>query len=188
MARPKSEDKRSAILAAAVRVVSRQGLGAPTALIAKEAGVANGSLFTYFETKAALFNALFLELKSDMASATLKDVALDGDLREQFFVVWSNWMGWSAENPQTRRVLAQLGASPDLTEAARAAGHQAMARIAAFMEQARAGGSLRDAPFPFVAALMNSVAETTMDFMTQDPADADRHAKAGFDALWRMLH
>ena len=31
------------------------GLGAPTATIAKEAGVSNGSLFTYFETKADLF-------------------------------------------------------------------------------------------------------------------------------------
>jgi AcrR family transcriptional regulator len=29
--------------------------------IAKEAGVANGSLFTYFETKADLFNQLYLQ-------------------------------------------------------------------------------------------------------------------------------
>jgi AcrR family transcriptional regulator len=31
-----------------------QGLSAPTASVAKEAGVANGSLFTYFETKTDL--------------------------------------------------------------------------------------------------------------------------------------
>jgi AcrR family transcriptional regulator len=52
MARPKSEDKRNAIMAAAIRVIAAQGLAAPTATIAKEAGVANGSLFNYFETKA----------------------------------------------------------------------------------------------------------------------------------------
>jgi hypothetical protein len=39
----------------------------------------------------------------------------------------------------------------------------------------------------FLVALMNSVAEATMDFMTQDPANAKKHSKEGFDALWRML-
>ena len=44
MARPKSEDKRNAIMEAATRVIAAQGLGAPTMKIAEEAGVANGSL------------------------------------------------------------------------------------------------------------------------------------------------
>jgi AcrR family transcriptional regulator len=64
MPRPKSDEKRSAILEAATRIIVTQGLSAPTAGIAKEAGVANGSLFTYFETKTDLFNELYLELKN----------------------------------------------------------------------------------------------------------------------------
>jgi AcrR family transcriptional regulator len=47
--------------------------------IAKEAGVANGSLFTYFEAKADLFNQLYLELKAEMASATLKNHPVSGE-------------------------------------------------------------------------------------------------------------
>jgi hypothetical protein len=34
---------------------------------------------------------------------------------------------------------------------------------------------------------MNSLAEATMDFMVQDPANAKKHRKAGFDALWRVI-
>jgi hypothetical protein len=34
---------------------------------------------------------------------------------------------------------------------------------------------------------MNSVAEATMDFMAQDPANAKKHCRTGFDALWRMF-
>ena len=64
--RPRSDEKRSAILQAATRVIVMQGLSAPTAGIAKEAGVANGSLFTYFETKTDLFNHPYLELKAEM--------------------------------------------------------------------------------------------------------------------------
>ena len=74
MARPKSDDKRSAIIAAAIHVIVKEGLSAPTATIAREAGIANGSLFTYFETKADLYNQLYLELKAEMAGA-----ALEGD-------------------------------------------------------------------------------------------------------------
>ena len=46
----------------------------------------------------------------------------------------------------------------------------------------------RDAPFAFVAAIMTSLAEATMDFMVHDPTNADEHCKVGFGALWRMLN
>jgi AcrR family transcriptional regulator len=54
MARPLSEDKRTAILEAATEVVATLGLSAPTAKIAKGAGVAEGTLFTYFANKDEL--------------------------------------------------------------------------------------------------------------------------------------
>lgn len=187
MARPRSEDKRSAILEAAIRVIVKQGLSAPTALIAKEAGVANGSLFTYFETKAHLFNALYLELKAEMAAAALEAFPARAVIRRQFFHIWSNWMGWAVQNPNKRHVLAQLGVSDDITPATRTAGHKTMADLAVIMERSRAKGPMRDAPMPFVAAIMNSLAETTMDFMVQDPKRANAHCKAGFEALWRVV-
>jgi hypothetical protein len=55
--------KQTAILEAATRIIVMQGLSAPTAGIAKEAGVANGSLFTYFETKTDLFTNSILSSK-----------------------------------------------------------------------------------------------------------------------------
>lgn len=187
MARPKSEDKRSAITAAAVRVIARHGLGAPTALIAREAGVANGSLFTYFDTKAALFNELYLELKTDMAAAAMEGVPLAKDLRAQSFCAWSNWTRWAVGNPSKRKVLTQLASCDEITPATRAAGHQIMSRLANLLDRVRAEGPMRDSPTALVGTLMNALAEATMDFMTQDPAKADQHAQTGFEALWRMV-
>ena len=187
MARPKSEDKRDALLAAATRVVAAQGLSAPTALIAREAGVSSGSLFTYFETKADLFNQLYLELKTEMAAASLAGRAAGDPLREQFARMWSNWMGWATANPDHRRTLALLDVSDEVGAAARAASHEAMLEVALLVERARARGPLREAPMAFVVALMNSLADTTMDFMVSDPAQADEHCRDGFDALMRVL-
>jgi AcrR family transcriptional regulator len=174
-------------MAAATRVIVTQGLSAPTATIAKEAGVSNGSLFTYFETKADLLNQLYLELKTGMADAALEGLPAKAELRKQVFHIWSNWVGWAACNPEKRRALAQLSVSDEITPATRAAGQKTMAKIAKLMERCRSNGPMRHVPMGFVAAIMNSMAEATMDFMVQDPAHADKHCKAGFEALWRVL-
>src|ERR1700753_2357759 len=124
MARPRSEDQRDAIIAAAVRVIAAQGLSAPTAVIAKEAGVANGSLFNYFPTKADLLNALYLELKAEMASVALDSLPTGSDLRHQALHMWSHWLHWAASYPERRRTLAQLRLSPAITLARDQTTHQ----------------------------------------------------------------
>ena len=187
MPRPRSDEKRNAILEAATRVIVTQGLSAPTAGIAKEAGVANGSLFTYFETKPELFNQLYLELKTEMATAAMKDMPEGADLREQFFRVWRNWTNWAVSFPEKRRALAQLSVSDEVTPETRAAAHKTMARIGELLERSRAQGPMSKAPMGFVVLLMSSVAEATMDFMTQDPKNAKKHCKTGFDAVWRIV-
>ena len=187
MPRPRSDEKRSAILEAATRVIVTHGLSAPTAGIAKEAGVANGSLFTYFETKKDLFNALYLELKREIASAAMRGLPADADIRKQFFHVWKNWTHWAVAHPEKRRALAQLGVSDEITPESRAAAHKLMTGIAELLERGCCNGPMSKVRNVFVATLMNSVAEATMDFMTQDAAHANKHCKEGFDAMWRMI-
>ena len=187
MARPRSDDKRSAIMAAATRVVASQGLGAPTATIAREAGVSNGSLFTYFATKADLLNQLYMELKAEMAAAALSGLPAGGDIRAQTLHMWSHWLRWATSCPEKRRTLALLDASDDITPESRQTGHQTMAGIAELLERCRERGPLRDAPLGFVVALMSALADATTDCMIRDPAEADRHGAAGFEAMWRVV-
>ncbi len=68
------------------------------------------------------------------------------------------------------------------------AGHKMMAHVADLLDRARARGPMQKVSMGFLVALMNSVAETTMDFMTQDPTHTKKHSKEGFDAFWRMLN
>ena len=104
MARPKSDVRRRAILEAATRVIVAQGLSAPTAVIAKEAGIPNGSLFTDFETKAELFNQLFLELKKEQATAAMEGLRRGAELSAQLFHIWNKWMWWVNSFPEKRRL------------------------------------------------------------------------------------
>lgn len=187
VARPRSADKRNAILEAAVRVIASQGLGAATAAIAAQAGVSNGSLFTYFATKADLLNQLYLELKAAMATAALDGLPTQNNLRKQVFHMWSHWLRWATDHPEKRRALAQLSVSGDITPASHQTAGRGFAQIRELLERSRENGPMRAVPLGLVASLMSALAEATVDFINRDPANADKHNKTGFDALWRMI-
>ena len=172
---------------AATRVIAQRGLNAPTALIAHEAGVSNGSLFTYFETKTDLLNQLYVELKSEMGSAVLDGLPTDQGVREQMAHVWAGWLRWAASDPDKRRALAQLSVSDEISPESRKSGGAALIGVASLLEQSRENGPMQAAPLGLVVGLMNAVAEATVDFIITDPANSDAHRIAGFEAMWRMI-
>src|SRR5258705_6097290 len=95
VARPKSEDKRNAILDAATRVFAERGLtAAPTSEISKEAGVAEGTLFTYFKTKDDLMNALYREIKLELADAMMSGFPRKQSVRVRLQHVWGGCVNW----------------------------------------------------------------------------------------------
>ena len=119
MARPLSEDKRTAILEAATEAVAVLGVSAPTAKIAKGAGVAEGTLFTYFATKDELLNRLYLELKMDLRDAMMTGYPTGKSLIDRNRHVWDRYIGWGSAHPLKRRAMRQLVVSDRITKRAR---------------------------------------------------------------------
>src|SRR3954467_5507051 len=69
-------DKREAILSAATRLIARLGLhNTPMSALAREAGVATGTLYLYFPSKEATINALYLELQRECDMAVVSATA-----------------------------------------------------------------------------------------------------------------
>jgi AcrR family transcriptional regulator len=174
-------------LSAATRVIASQGLAAPTATIAKEAGVSNGSLFVYFDTKAALLNELYVVLKTEMTAAATAGLDAGGELREQVLHMWTQWLHWATTNPGKRRALAQLEVADDITADSHQMVRSAFSGIADLLERSRASGPMRDAPLGFVLALTNAIADTTIDAVIREPAEAEALSGVAFDAIWRVL-
>lgn len=187
MARPRSEDKRQAILAAAVQVIAEQGLGAPTARIAKLAGVAEGTLFTYFSTKDDLLNQLYLELKTELREVMMSGYPAHEDTRTRVRHVWRAYVHWGVDVPEKRKALAQLAVSDRVTEQTRAAAAQAFADVNGLIEDAVGHGVLCGQPLAFAGAIMVALAEATMEFMARHPAEAERYGAAGFESFWRAV-
>lgn len=187
MSRPRSEDRRSAILSAATRVIAARGLSGPTAGIAKEAGVSNGSLFVYFDTKAELLNTLFITLKTEMGDAAVADLPQEGEPHDQLQHMWTSWLGWAVSNPDKRRALAQLEVADEISDESHRSVREAQRAMAEVLERSRAEGPMRDAQLGFVLTLASAMADATIDAIIREPTAADTYSSLTFDAIWRVL-
>jgi AcrR family transcriptional regulator len=104
--------KKEQILQSALRLFAAEGLAVPTAKIAKEAGVANGTLFNYFPTKQDLIDTLYLSLKKELTHLFLTGGADKAkSLKERSFVVWNSYIRWAITNPLKPKAMNQFRSS-----------------------------------------------------------------------------
>ena len=186
MARPKSEDKRNAILDAATRVFAERGLtAAPTSEISKQAGVAEGTLFTYFKTKDALINALYREIKLELADAMMSGFPRRKSVRTRLRHVWDSFVNWGVANRAKRRVLAQLNVSGMLSKESIEAGSAPFIEMRNTIRDAIQRHILRaDLPIELISKTMAALAEATMDLIVLKPAMANKYRNGGFEVYW----
>jgi AcrR family transcriptional regulator len=186
VARPKSEDKRNAILAAATRLFAERGLtAAPTSEISKEAGVAEGTLFTYFKTKDDLINALYREIKLELADAMMSDFPRKKNVRTRLRHVWDRYVNWGFAHPRPRKVLAQLQVSEVLTKQSRDAGSAPFVEFQIMIRAAIEQHVLRaDLPIELISRMLAASAEATIDLIALTPSMANKYRNGGFGIYW----
>jgi AcrR family transcriptional regulator len=184
MAKPKSEDKRNAILTAALQVFAERGLGAPTAAITTEAGIAEGSLFTYFKTKDELINSLYCELKLELADAMMSGFPRKQSVRHRLEHVWNGYVRWGVANPNQQKVLRQIQVWGGLTEESKQAGSAPFTEIQKMAKDAVTQRIYKDVPQVFIGAALAALAQMTMEFIVQEPERTEIYRTAGFEILW----
>lgn len=187
MARPKSEDKRQALLEAATAAFAQSGIAASTALIARNAGVAEGTLFRYFATKDDLLNALYLHLKQDLCQTMLAntDRAINTP-KEHTRNIWNSYVDWGIRNPVAHGAIRQLGVSEKINAETEQAVHEMFPELHELCRRPCAV-FMSDEFRTFGDAIFLSLAETTMEFATRDPSRASDFKSLGFESMWRAL-
>lgn len=188
MARPKSEDKRNAILEAAITIFAQRGVwSTPTSAISRAAGVAEGTLFTYFATKEILVNELYRGLKRELSDVLLAGYPEDADIQAQCYHIWERCIRWGVANPDKFKVIEQLRVSDQITEESRTVGYAALARLERVATESIQNGLIRNYPVAFIAALFDTLAQTTMTFVAQQGTNDIDYCAAGFEVFWKGI-
>src|ERR1700740_3183384 len=97
-----------------------RGIGhAPTSAISAAAGIAEGTLFTYFRTKDELLNELYRELRTEL-DRELADYPFTADARARLRFIWDRYLNLAMRYPKRLKVLQQLRTSGRLLKDAEA--------------------------------------------------------------------
>jgi TetR/AcrR family fatty acid metabolism transcriptional regulator len=124
-ARSAPQDRRQAILDAAVRVFASRGFHAcRVSDIADEAGVAYGLVYHYFGSKDSVLDTLFIERWNIMLAMIAEVDATDVSAREKLYAIASFIVDSYRHDPDLMKVIIV-----DVTRAANSFGQTHLARI-----------------------------------------------------------
>lgn len=188
MARPKSIDKRNAILDAAIKLAGKNSFwNTPTSSISRAAGIAEGTLFTYFKTKDQLANELYRSIKLEMAEVCLTDFPMQASLREKVLHFWNCYTGWGFENPDKKSLLAELCLSDKISDETRKVCHAAFRGLEVTLSEGLQKQKKQLYPVEFLYAVMSELSDVTIAFMRKNPRSKKRFCRLGFEMFWNSL-
>lgn len=186
MSRPKSDTKRKAILDAARRLIAERGVAhTPTSAISSAAGIAEGSLFTYFASKDELLNELYLEMRRDF-DRELSDYPESADAKTRLRYIWEAFVNLGVREPARLTVMRQIRATGNLLKNNEVPGKMVVEAINAVRDTAK------DDPPPslsleFMVLLLRAHAEATIEFIVAHPEQDAESRERGFHLIWRGL-
>ncbi|MDR6670021.1 TetR/AcrR family transcriptional regulator [Rhizobium sp. 1399] len=187
MARPLSEDKRTALLNAAVAAIATLGTAASTAKVAKDAGLGEGTLFVYFQTKDELLNQVFLTLKADLRDAITSDYPATASVKDRFAHIWDRRINWGATSPIKQKALRQLAVSEKLQPARETATDADCRNIETIFAEGFQSKVLRPQPVEFLVATIDNLAAMVLDMAEGSPDRLAEYKDLGWSSLWSSI-
>ncbi|MBQ0787703.1 MAG: TetR/AcrR family transcriptional regulator [Oceanihabitans sp.] len=106
-------NKKQRILLTMLELVVKQGYHAtPMSQVAKEANVAVGTIYHYFETKEQIIEAIFLMVYKDLSIVLLTNSNPRATYKKQFTTMLYNMFNYFASNPLAFYFIEYVGVPP----------------------------------------------------------------------------
>ncbi len=134
----KDEEKIRAIYTATLRLFESQGIaGINMANVAKEAGIATGTVYIYFKSKEELLNILFKETKVRSAEKIAKSYSEKESVKIVFNRMWLHYFKFSLEHYSESLFHEHFSISPLLSKENKKLSDEALAPIFNLIERAK---------------------------------------------------
>lgn len=186
-----SVDKRKDLLAAALRLFVQNGFhGTPTSKIAKEAGVANGTLFHYYNTKEDLIISLYIDIKKRMGEHIEAKAVLAKKPRKRFKVQFTEIILWSMDNKDEFYFIQQFHSSPFAALLSPDVIKEQLSKSCAEIEDAIKKKLFKKRSTEFILSLVSSHIYGISQYLSKTKLSEKEQQKIiddGFDMLCTML-
>ena len=184
--RLKDEQKTDLFFRSTLTLVGKVGLvGLTMPLIAKQSGVAIGTLYIYFKNKDDLIHALYKEVKKRFGATIFIGFSPAFSVEEGFRVIWENSLRYAVSNFSEQVFLQQFIASPYKREdQAMAVARPVMAPLAQLLERGQRQGVLKQDPEVLVPSLLFGFVQQIAAHIHHTP---ERLTKTFMDASFGFL-
>ena len=184
-------NKKQVILDTALQLFVRQGFYATsTASIAKQAGVATGTLFHHFPSKDKLMSHLFLAIKQEFADAIQANALPNESLKLSLQHIWYAAIDWAMENPLKQEFFQQYSMSPSIaTETRQQAMNSTLRLMGELIQRGQTTGELADFPLPLMLESCHGQFLSTTRYFLDHPGkwEEEHHQQSSFAMLWNSM-
>lgn len=184
-------DKQKDLLAAALRLFVGNGFhGTPTSKIAKEAGVANGTLFHYYKTKEDLIVSLYIDIKTRMSEYIETNAEKEKSIKKNFRNQYIQVMLWSLEHQDEFYFIQQFHTSPFAALVPPEEIERLTGKSCEQIEKAIKEKAIKKRDVNFIMTLFTSHTFGLNQYLTKTkltPKEQKEVIKDSFDMLWDML-
>lgn len=184
-------DKQAGILQAALKLFVQFGIHAtPTSKIAKEAGVANGTLFHYYKTKDELILALYTDIKTRLIDHMYVNVNKNDGLEEIFRTIFLNTLEWAQDHKEEYYFVQQFNLSPFLSLIPQ---EEMLKQAKPHLDLIQSGiknSILKPLPPEFLYSLINSHIYGLTQYLSSATISSQKQKKIindSFDMIWDMI-
>jgi AcrR family transcriptional regulator len=174
------EDKKKRILEAALKLFVEKGIdNTSTALISKEADVATGTIYLYFENKVDLISKLYISIKEEsmVNFLDLIEYSVSYDSLERF---WIETVEWGVNNPDKFRFMMQFNSSPYHTDDTQVKYRDFEKNAVKLIEDGIQNKLLKDLPPKYIWELFSAHFTFTVEYIIQTKT---KERKIFFDTL-----
>lgn len=148
-------DKRKAILETTLDLIRQYGLqGTPISLIAKNANVAAGTIYHYFQNKEAIITELHNGIREEMLAAMFTENNEGKDFRAQFFSGWANLCRYFISHPGSLIFIQQYNSAPDFRGSKKKNKKIPVDKFGEFFQWGMDNGYLKNTEYNLVASVV----------------------------------
>jgi len=170
-------DKHERILAAAGRLVVRNGLQCSMAAIAEEAGVATGSLYNYFDSKDALVRGLYDRVAIEMTEALVAPDT-DPDPAQRLQNYFARYIDFIWEDENRAWLFNYLEATPLISHGDAADIFAPLVQHGrALIEAAQAAGAVRQGPSGLMMSFVRGAVRNLLKHRRHDDSEFREEAR-----------
>lgn len=182
-------DKATQLIEASIDLFAKEGFwNTPTSRIATHAGVATGTLFNYFESKAVLIDAVYKQLKQEWMAHLMAGYPQAGTPKERVEHIWFRHIEWGLRFPVRYSLMMQLKLSNLVSQEVQQSQEAELAFAYDMIVQGIADGELIDIDPAYLGQVFYAQLEAAVHYAAEQNLTGmplTRHITQGFEIFWK---